>query len=186
MKYERQTLEIENIVKKWVSTIVVELQLCPFAQHELISNRIRFQVSHARDESSLIEDLSKELIGLRDEKTIETSLLIHPWALQNFYTYNDFLSKANELLNQLGLEGVLQIASFHPDYQFAGTNKNDVENYTNRSPYPLMHILREESLELAISNYPDTELIPVNNIKKMESLGLDHMKKLLAECMRDR
>lgn len=184
MKNEKQIQEIEIAVKKWVSTIVVDLQLCPFAQRELLSDNVRFHISEAKDKFSLADDLHKEFLLLKSTQAIETSLLIHPWTLQNFYDYNDFLGTVNGLLIQLDLEGVLQVASFHPDYQFAGTKENDVENYTNRSPYPIIHILREESIELAISKHPDTSLIPANNIKKMESLGLNHMKKLLAECIR--
>ena len=115
---------------------------------------------------------------------IETTLLIHPQVLQDFYQYIDFLEAADELLVDMDLEGVYQVASFHPDYQFGGTEPDDVENYTNRSPYPMLHLLREDSLSQAIDNYPEVDLIPERNIECMNEQGLEKMQQLLAACLK--
>ena len=117
-----------------------------------------------------------------DEPELETTLLIHPAVLSDFLDFNDFLGQADELLRRSGLEGVFQLASFHPHYQFAGTAPEDAENYTNRSPYPVLHLLREASLEAAIERYPDTADIPERNIERMESLGSARLKALLDDC----
>lgn len=171
--------KIIHSVKCWVEQFVIGLNLCPFAKREIVKNRVRFNVCNASTENKLTKHLTQELHLLANTPTIETSLLIHPNVLTNFYTYNAFLSVADDLIAKLGYEGVFQIASFHPDYQFAGTRKNSVENYTNRSPYPLLHILREASLQSAIENYPDVSDIPQNNIALMQSLSAQTLKKQL-------
>ncbi|MBL4606271.1 MAG: DUF1415 domain-containing protein [Pseudomonadales bacterium] len=162
--------------------MVVSLNLCPFAKQEIVKNRLRYSLSDAEDFDALISSLKSELLLLISDDTIETSLLIHPKVGQDFFEYNQFLDTANELLIQMALEGIIQIASFHPDYQFAGTEPEDAENYTNKSPYPMLHLIREESLEKAISNYPDSDLIPENNIKKVNNLGRKKMATLLQAC----
>jgi len=169
-------------VLHWVETLVVDLNLCPFAKRELVRDRIRFAVSEASNEEALLEQLHQELLLLEQNGDVETTLLIHPFVLQAFSDYNDFLSLAEGLLIQMGLEGVYQIASFHPDYQFAGTELDDVENYTNRTPYPLMHLIREESLERAIANYPDPDNIPQRNIELVTSMGEEKLKGMLQAC----
>ena len=169
-------------VRHWVETLVVDLNLCPFAKRELVRDRIRFAVCEASSEEALLEQLHQELLLLEQDDEVETTLLIHPLVLQDFSDYNDFLSLAEGLLIQMGLEGVYQIASFHPDYQFAGTEPDDVENYTNRTPYPLMHLIREESLERAIANYPDPDNIPQRNIELVESMGEQKLKAMLQAC----
>ena len=163
--------------------MVVGLNLCPFAKRELVNNRIRFVVTQSIGEEQLLAALQTELSLLNNDESIETTLLIHPDVLQDFFDYNQFLDKADQLLLQMGLEGVYQIASFHPDYQFAGTAVEDAENYTNRSPYPLLHILREASLERTIAAYPDVEQIPVRNIETMNKLGRDKLQALLQGCL---
>ena len=173
---------IKKTVANWVETIVVGLNLCPFAKREVIKKRICYSVSQAQNWDALTSDLKEALLGLATDDEFETTLLIHPNVLQDFYEYNQFLDTANHVLIQLELEGVIQIASFHPDYQFAGTQPEDVENYTNKSPYPLLHLLREASLEKAIESYPDTSSIPENNIDKVESLGREKMQALLNAC----
>lgn len=178
-------MEHENIiepVRRWVETLVVGLNLCPFAKRELLKKRIRFSVSQATTEEQLLENLQAELEVLGKEDSIETSLLIHPWVLEDFYHYNQFLDYADTLLAHMNLQGIYQIASFHPHYQFAGTGPDDAENYTNRAPYPLLHLIREESLERAIAKYPDPEQIPRRNIELVESLGRDKMQALLRAC----
>lgn len=177
--------KIINPVRHWVETLVVGLNLCPFAKRELVKNRVRFSVTDAVTEEQLLEALQAELELLDHDEAIETTLLIHPDVLQDFYDYNQFLDRADSLLEQMGLVGIYQIASFHPDYRFGGTAPDDVENYTNRSPYPMLHLLREESLEQAIANYPDPEQIPERNIALLRSLGHDRMQVLLQACFHD-
>ena len=160
----------------------MDLNLCPFAKRELVKNRVRFAVTQATTEEQLLTALQTELELLSRETSIETTLLIHPNVLHDFYDYNQFLSYAEELLVEMKLEGVYQIASFHPDYRFAGTEPADAENYTNRSPYPLLHLIREESLERAIAAYPDVDTIPLRNTELMNTLGEDKLQQLLQAC----
>ncbi len=162
--------------------MVVGLNLCPFAGREMVRNRIRLVVTEATTDIQLLAALEAEFALLNDDARVETTLLIHPNVMQNFFDYNQFLDIADRLLLQMDLEGVYQVASFHPDYQFAGTAAGDAENFTNRSPYPLLHILREESLEMAIAAYPDVEQIPIRNIEQMKSLGREKLQLLLQSC----
>lgn len=173
---------VMQATRNWVENVVVDLNLCPFARRELVNNRVRFAVTKAQTEDALLNELQQELMKLVDDSSIETTLLIHPGVLQDFHDYNDFLAMADGLLDILDLEGVIQIASFHPRYQFAGTAEDAAENYTNRSPYPMLHLLREASLERAIDAYPDTDAIPQRNIERVEALGKEAMKTLLAAC----
>jgi len=173
---------IIDTTRQWVEKVVIDLNLCPFARRELVNNRIRFTVTGAQTPDALLMELQHELLRLTDDDSIETTLLIHPEVLRDFPDYNDFLDVADGLVQLLELEGVLQIASFHPQYQFAGTTENAVENYTNRSPWPMLHLLRESSLERAIASYPDTADIPARNIERVEGLGLAAMEALLASC----
>ncbi|KEF31417.1 hypothetical protein D777_01766 [Marinobacter nitratireducens] len=179
---------MENVLvvestRKWVEDVVVGYNLCPFAKRELVRNRVRFVVSEATTEDELLRDLHAELHRLDDEPEIETTLLIHPHALTDFGAYNDFLDAADGLLAFLEMDGIYQIASFHPDYQFEGTDPEAAENYTNRSPFPMLHLLREASLEAAIENYPDIDAVPARNIELMNDLGAERMRALLASCM---
>ncbi len=174
--------QVVATVRHWVESLVIGLNLCPFAKRELVKDRVRFSVAKAATKESLLQALEVELEMLNDDANIETTLLIHPLVLQGFDDYNQFLNYSDHLLQQMGLEGVYQIASFHPDYQFGGTEVDDVENYTNRSPYPILHLIREESLERAIADYPDVEEIPSRNIALMESLGVERLKSLLGAC----
>jgi hypothetical protein len=145
-------------------------------------NRVRFTVTEAATEERLLMALQAELELLDNDASVETTLLIHPLVLGDFPDYNQFLNYADSLLEQMQREGIYQIASFHPDYQFEGTGPDDAENYTNRSPYPLLHLLREESLARAISSYPDVGAIPVRNIQLMNSMGQGKLKALLQAC----
>lgn len=178
-------LEIVEATRRWVEQVVVAFNLCPFAKRELMKERVRFVVSKATDEATLLDELAHELALLNVDEAVETTLLIHPQVLQDFYQYNDFLEAADELLVDMDLEGVYQVASFHPDYQFGGTEPDDVENYTNRSPYPMLHLLREDSLSQAIDNYPEVDLIPERNIECMNEQGLEKMQSLLAACLKE-
>jgi hypothetical protein len=164
--------------RDWLETVVIGLDLCPFAKREHVNNRVRFAVTDATSELHLLQALESELQLLFGDELIETTLLIHPDVLGDFAAYNQFLDLADGLLAQMNLEGVFQIASFHPDYQFAGTSPGDAENYTNRSPYPTLHILREASLARAIDATPDISEVPTRNIKKMNSLSAEQLKAL--------
>lgn len=173
---------IINTVRRWVEAVVVQLGLCPFAQRELASEQIRFNVTGARTVDSLLVALQSEFETLAHNTEIHTTLLIHPGVLQDFFDYNQFLDLADRLLVEMGLEGVFQVASFHPDYQFGGTRAEDAENFTNRSPYPMLHLLREESIERAIANYPDIAQVPKRNIELMNTMGSDKLRALLDAC----
>lgn len=171
---------IIEATRRWVSDVVIGLNLCPFARRELVNERIRFVATDAGSEEELLMALQDELVVLSEHPEVETTLLIHPAVLQDFGAYNEFLAVTEGLLEQLQLVGIYQIASFHPDYQFGGTEPGDAENYTNRSPYPMLHLLREDSLERAIAGYPGTDAIPEQNIGLMNRLGADEMRRRLA------
>ena len=162
--------------------MVIDWNLCPFAKRELLREKVRFVVSGAQCEEDLLLDLHQEWELLHRQADIETTLLIHPEVLGDFEDYNQFLNSAEGLLSDLGWEGVFQLASFHPQYQFAGSRPDDPENYTNRSPVQLLHILRESSLEKAIDRYPEVDSIPAKNIELMNRLGLDTLRNTLKKC----
>jgi hypothetical protein len=145
-----------------------------------VREQIRYVVSGAETPAALLAELREELRHLvaADPERIETTLLIHPRALTDFLDYNDFLGVADEAVEDLGLAGVLQIASFHPRYQFAGTGPDDVENYTNRSPYPMLHLLRESSVERAVAAFPDAAGIYEKNIATLRRLGAQDWRRL--------
>ena len=165
-------------VRQWVDTLVVGMNLCPFAKRELVKDRVRFISTEVTTEEALLVLLQAELELLNSDPSIETTLLIHPEVLQDFYDFNDFLYFTDRLLVEMDLEGIYQIANFHPNYQFGGTEPEDAENYTNRSPYPVLHLIREESLEKAIANHPDVDAIPDRNIALMNELGKDKLQAL--------
>ena len=163
--------KIVAVVRNWVDRFVVGMNLCPFAKTELIGNRVRFAVSAANSEELLLAELQAELELLNSNRRIETTLLIHPEVLREFDAYNQFLNYAEALIKQMALEGIYQIASFHPQYRFAGSAADHLGNYTNRSPYPALHVLRELSVARAVGEHPGTESIPENNVRRLESLG---------------
>ena len=170
-------------VRQWVESIVVGLNLCPFAKRELVKNRIRFAVTEASTEEKLLKALEAELELINQDRSVETTLLIHPEVLQDFYDFKLFLAYIDHLLVRMNLKGVFQVASFHPDYQFYGTESDDAENYTNRSPYPVLHLIREESLERVIADYPDVDQIPARNIGLMNSFGKDKLQAIMQTCL---
>jgi hypothetical protein len=175
---DHETLTAQT--RAWVETVIIGLNLCPFAARPARANRIRYAVSEAVTPAELAEDLIRELELLESSSPdeIETSLLIHPNTLQNFLEYNDFLEVADTILEDLGLEGEFQVASFHPEYQFEGTEPESAENYTNRSPWPMLHLLREASVSEAVDLHPDIESVPEENVRRMEALGLDAVRAL--------
>jgi uncharacterized protein len=170
--------DIIEEVRFWLQSFVIELNLCPFAKRELVKDRIRFSCTDVDSIEQLLVILRDELLRLENDLEIETTLLIHPQVLQDFDDYNQFLDLADTLLEQEGFEGVVQIASFHPDYRFADTAKDDAENFSNRSPYPILHLLREASVEREVANYPDVDKIPQRNIELLRSIGAAKLKSL--------
>ncbi|MDW3647434.1 MAG: DUF1415 domain-containing protein [Bacteroidia bacterium] len=165
--------------KDWIEQVVIAEQFCPFAKVPFEQDKIRYWVLKGIDQEEHLEILVRELEHLDQHEEIETSLLIFPQALEAFEDYLDFLAMAMELSEEQGYEGVFQIASFHPHYQFEGAEKSDASNYTNRSPYPMLHLLREESVEKAIQLHPNTEAIPQRNIEHAQKLGSEYFEKIL-------
>jgi len=161
--------------QRWLERAVIGLNLCPFARVPFAQKRVRFRVSHARSVDALLADLYEELKTLHatDPLICETTLLIHPGVLADFLDYNDFLDAADAVVLALGLEGELQVASFHPDYRFADSAEDAIENCTNRSPYPTLHLLREASVERAVASIADSDDIYRRNIETLRRLGID-------------
>jgi hypothetical protein len=165
--------DIVAATREWLQKAVIGLNLCPFAGSVYARNQVRYAISQAETPEELLADLLGELrfLTAADPADVETTLLIHPWVLEDFLDYNDFLDVADAALEETGLVGEIQIASFHPQYQFAGTEPDDVENCTNRSPYPILQLLREESVERAVESVPDASEIFERNIETMRRLG---------------
>ena len=164
--------------KKWLEKFVIKHNLCPFAAKPFRDNRIRYVNCSASNEKELADILIDEILLLRDmdPEKIETTLVITPFLLADFLDYNQFLNVVDSIIDELNVEGVIQVASFHPDYQFADLGKDDVRNYTNRSPYPMFHLIREDSIEKA-REMMDTESIPDRNMQLLMDIGLDGVNK---------
>ncbi len=173
--------------RAWLNRAVIGLNLCPFAKTAQVKNQIRYVLSEAADPRALLSTLCDELrfLNQADPAQVETTLLIHPRVLTDFADFNDFLAAVESAVHELGLEGVLQVASFHPHYQFAGTAPDDVGNATNRSPHPCLHLLREDSIARAVAAFPEPEAIFVANIRTLEALGPQGWADLQAACRRD-
>lgn len=165
---------ILSTTRHWLTRAVIGLNLCPFAKAVHVKNQIRYAISEATDLEGVLMDLEAELKTLAETEAaqIDTTLLIIPHALADFLDYNDCLFFADRMLKQLGLEGELQIASFHPQYQFEGSDADDIENYTNRAPYPILHLLREASIERAVDAFPDAAQIYERNQETLLRMGL--------------
>lgn len=161
--------------RAWVEHAVVGLNLCPFAKAPMVKGQIRYVVCETDDPRVLLDELCAQMNALvaADPSEVETTLLIHPNVLGDFIEFNDFLDAADAALVDLGLDGVLQIASFHPHYQFDGTEPDDVGNASNRSPYPTLHLLREASVDRAVQAFPEAEAIFENNLRTLEALGAE-------------
>lgn len=168
--------------RRWVENAVIGLNLCPFAKAVYVREQIRFVASAASTPLELHDELVKELLLLRDAhpEEIDTTLLMHPRVLTDFLDYNDFLDVVDATVDELGLAGQIQVASFHPQYQFAGTAPDDIENHTNRAPYPTLHLLRESSIDRAVAAFPEASDIFNRNIATMRSLGLEGWNRLMA------
>ena len=167
--------------RRWLERAVIGLNLCPFAKAVYVKQQVRFVLSDATTADALLEELARELDLLQrtDPELIDTTLLVHPQVLVDFLDYNDFLDLADAAVDALGLAGEIQVASFHPDYQFAGTAFDDVGNCSNRSPYPMLHLLREASVERAVEAFPDPDVIVERNLETLEKLGIDGWRRLL-------
>jgi hypothetical protein len=167
-----ESVYIED-TRRWLERAVIGLNLCPFAKAVHVKQQIHYALSQALGVNELREELGtqlRELVKLNADVR-ETTLLIVPTVLRNFLDFNDFLAEAEEVLIGLDLEGVIQIASFHPNYQFAGTRADDITNFTNRSPYPTLHLLREASIDRAVEAFPDPQAIFETNMQTLENLG---------------
>ena len=172
-----------DATRRWVERAVIGLNLCPFAKAAYVKQQVRFVLSDASTPEALLEELAEELVLLRDTDPdqVDTTLIVHPDVLPDFLDYNDFLDNADAAVEALDLQGVIQVASFHPDYQFAGTMPDDISNYTNRSPYPTLHLLREASIDRAVEAFPDADVIVERNVKTLEALGHAGWAKLFAD-----
>lgn len=166
--------------RQWLEKAVIGLNLCPFAKAVHVKDQIRYVVSDATSEEALLADLLHELEWLydADPAQVETTLLIHPYVLGDFLDYNQFLEAADAAVSELELDGEIQVASFHPDYQFADSGPHDIENFSNRSPYPTLHLLRETSIAKAVSTFPDAASIYQRNIDTLRALGHAGWKQL--------
>lgn len=166
--------------REWMEKAVIGLNLCPFAKAVHAKRQIRWVVSQAADEEGLLQDLLHELqlLAAAEPADIETTLVIHPWVLRDFLDYNDFLDIADAAVEELSLDGVLQVASFHPDYRFADAGEDDMGNYSNRSPFPTLHLLREDSVDKAVAAFPEADRIYEANIETLRELGREGWEAL--------
>jgi hypothetical protein len=169
---DAKRMAIED-TQQWLLEAVVGLNLCPFAKSVVVKDMVRYQVCASADPEDLLVLLREELLHLAsaDPAVLDTTLLIAPHALPEFLDFNDFLAACDAVLIELELDGVLQVADFHPRYQFGGTDEDDVENFTNRTPYPTLHLLRETSIDKAVAAYPDAAMIFERNIEMLQQLG---------------
>jgi hypothetical protein len=176
----RSNNEIAQQVEQWLNDVVIGLNLCPFAAKPQRNKQIKIFVSEANTEETLLEDILTQLLELdaTPAEELETTLVVAPNMLADFYDYNLFIDWVEALIKQQDWEGIFQLATFHPDYCFGGTEPEDAENLTNRSPYPVFHLIREESMEKVLKRYPNPEAIPDTNIARVESLTPEERKKL--------
>ena len=172
--------EVLAAMRCWLEKAVIGLNLCPFAKSVYVRDQVRIVVSEARHLDAFLEQLDAELdlLAEADPEQIDTTLLVHPTLFPDFLDFNEVVGIAEEAVTEHDLEGVIQVASFHPRFQFEGTQPEDIGNYTNRAPFPTLHLIREESLERAIAGYPDPDNIYQRNIETLEQLGLDGWRAL--------
>lgn len=180
MEYTIEDIKAQTL--SWVEQVVVGFNFCPFAKREVLRNSIAYEVSEANTVEAGLVELAMALKTLEQNEAIETTLLIYPNWLQDFGDYLDFVEMGQVVLEDQGYEGVFQLATFHPDYCFADAPVHDPANFTNRSPYPMLHLLREESLENALEHYDEPETIPERNMEVARAKGLEHWEKILAKC----
>ncbi|MFC5519608.1 DUF1415 domain-containing protein [Polaromonas jejuensis] len=172
--------EVLTQTRLWLEKAVIGLNLCPFAKAVYVKNQVRLVVSHARHADDLLEELDRELdlLVATPAEEVDTTLLIHPTLFDDFLDFNDFLEIADGVVEEHGLEGVVQLASFHPQFQFDGTEPDDISNYSNRAPFAILHLLREDSVERAVQAFPEAEAIFEENIKTLEKIGHEGWKAL--------
>ncbi|EEZ87133.1 DUF1415 domain-containing protein [Vibrio harveyi] len=177
---------ITEQVDQWLNDVVIGLNLCPFAAKPQRNKQIKIFVSEASQEEGLLEDILLQLIELSntEPEKLETTLVVVPNMLQDFWDYNFFIDWVEGLIKQQDWEGIFQVATFHPDYCFGGAEPEDDENLTNRSPYPVFHLIREESMEKVLKHYPDPESIPDTNIARVSALSEEERKKLFPYLFR--
>ncbi|MBY7701973.1 DUF1415 domain-containing protein [Vibrio harveyi] len=177
---------ITEQVNQWLNDVVIGLNLCPFAAKPQRNKQIKIFVSEASQEEALLEDILLQLIELSntEPEKLETTLVVVPNMLQDFWDYNFFIDWVEGLIKQQDWEGIFQVATFHPDYCFGGAEPEDDENLTNRSPYPVFHLIREESMEKVLKHYPDPESIPDTNIARVSALSEEERKKLFPYLFR--
>jgi uncharacterized protein len=168
----------------WVERVVVGLNLCPFAERVLKPGRIAFELSNAQTIETFLEDAvaSARKLVRSERNSVETTLLIYPKAPADFYEFYDWVGASQELFQSLHFDGVLQVVAFHPKFEFEGSTTEEVTHYTNRSPYPMLHFLREESVTEVAESHPDLLQIPQNNIAKLNQVGLPHIEQLVKSC----
>ncbi len=173
-------------MRRWLERAVIGLNLCPFAKAVYVKQQVRFAFSDATTPEQLLEQLGEELLRLRDTpaEQVDTTLLVHPYVLQDFLDYNDFLDQADALVEALELDGELQVASFHPDYRFADSDPDDIENYSNRAPWPTLHLLREDSVSRAVDAYPEPDSIVERNYATLRQLGHAGWRRLFDDSTR--
>ena len=171
--------------KLWLERVIIEFNFCPFAKKEFVNNTIAYIESDKIKIVDALEDLIMQCYKMREQEEIETSLVIFPKSFQNFDHFLDLVDYANELIADSGMEGEFQLATFHPHYCFEGEAQEDASNYTNRSPYPMLHIIREQSLERVLAVYPEPETIPENNIALAREKGGDYFKSLMMAIKQD-
>jgi len=172
--------EVIEVTRNWVDKMVVGLNLCPFAKRSIDQNQLRYVVYSGDEMESVTQLLADELERLENDKTIETTLLIHPHFATGFDAYLDYLAGVDELIEALGYSGFFQVAGFHPDYQFEGVAEIDPANHTNRSPYPMMHLLREASVAWAVETHPDIDSVPERNVELLREMGVKGIKELIS------
>jgi hypothetical protein len=185
MPYSDPTMAAAVITatQNWLERAVIGLNLCPFAKSVHVKKQIRYALTVAQTADELLAELEQELqhLAQSDPAELDTTLLIHPQAMVDFLDFHFFLAEADAAIRRLELDGILQIASLHPAYEFAGSNPDDVENFTNRSPYPTLHLLRESSIDRAVAAFPDAAAIFERNIETMNRLGHEGWRKLWLE-----
>ena len=169
--------------KKWINDVIIGCNFCPFAAKVVKQQTIHYQVENSGTPKICLDTFLNEMIRLDGDATIETSFLIFPHSFEEFDDYLDLVALAEKLIFDKGYEGVYQVASFHPLYQFEGTKHDDAANYTNRSVFPMLHLLREESIERALENFKSPQSIPDNNINFAREKGLVYMKLLRESCL---
>ena len=173
--------EVLAKTRHWLEAAVIGLNLCPFAKAVYVKNQVRLVVSKARHADDLLEELDRELdlLVATPASEIDTTLLIHPALFEDFLDFNDFLEIAEGVVDEHGLDGVVQLASFHPQFQFDGTEPDDISNYTNRAPFAILHLLREDSVGRAVEAFPQADAIFETNIATLEKLGYAGWKALI-------